>query len=97
MRGSCGAKRRAEDEKEVYNSLDDLRGPSFRRKAGTEARSHQPERYGSMRTIEAGDEYWIMVDTETGCCYLFGARGGVVQLTNYDGSPHLANGWRDIG
>lgn len=69
----------------------------FGRKAGTEARSHQPERYGSMRTIETGDEYWIMVDTETGCCYLFGARGGVVQLTNYDGSPHLANGWRDIG
>ena len=66
-------------------------------KVGQETRERHPERYGSMRVIETGDEYWVMVDTETGCCYLFSRRGGVVQLTNYDGSPHLANGWRDVG
>ena len=69
------------------------------RKAGfvEDTRQYHPERYRAMRTIETGEEYWIMVDPETGCCYLFGRRGGVVQLTNYDGSPYLANGWRDIG
>lgn len=66
-------------------------------KAGQEPPVRFEETHGSMRTIKTGEEYWIMVDTETGCCYLFGARGGVVQLTNYDGSPYLANGWRDIG
>lgn len=69
------------------------------RKFGIEedTRQYHPERYRQMRLIETGEEYWIMLDPETGCCYIFGARGGVCQLTNYDGSPYLANGWRDIG
>lgn len=73
--------------------------PFFKDKilGGKDEKPYHPERYGSMRTIETGDEYWVMVDTETGCCYVFGARGGVCQLTNHDGSPYLANGWRDIG
>ena len=65
--------------------------------AGEDTRQYHPERYRHMVTIETGDEYWIMLDPETGCCYLFSRRGGIVQLTNYDGSPYLANGWRDIG
>ena len=63
----------------------------------TEEPEYHAERYSKMRVIETGDEYWIMLDPETGCCYLFSRRGGIVQLTNYDGSPYLANGWRDIG
>lgn len=66
-------------------------------KARQDTRQHHPERYRHMVTIETGDEYWIMLDPETGCCYLFSRCGGIVQLTNYDGSPYLANGWRDIG
>ena len=67
----------------------------FSRKA--EEPDRGPERYKAMRMIEKGNDYFIMVDTETGCCYLFSKLGGVCQLTNYDGSPYLANGWRDIG
>lgn len=63
----------------------------------TEEPEYHAERYSKMRAIETGEEYWIMLDPETGCCYLFGARGGVCQLTYYDGSPYLANGWRDVG
>lgn len=63
----------------------------------TEEPEYHAERYSKMRVIETGEEYWIMLDPETGCCYLFGARGGVCQLTYYDGSPYLANGWRDVG
>ena len=63
----------------------------------TEEPEYHAERYSKMRAIETGEEYWIMLDPETGCCYLFGARGGVCQLTYSDGSPYLANGWRDVG
>jgi hypothetical protein len=73
--------------------------PFFRNRilGGDEEKPYHYERRSVMRTIETGEEYWIMLDPETGCCYLFGRRGGVCQLTNYDGSPYLANGWRDIG
>ena len=64
---------------------------------GQDREEHGPQRYAAMRTIETGCDYWIMVDPETGCCYLFSASGGVCQLTKSDGSPYLANGWRDIG
>ena len=61
--------------------------PFFRNRilGGDEEKPYHYERRSVMRTIE------------TGCRYLFGRRGGVCQLTNYDGSPYLANGWRDIG
>lgn len=62
----------------------------------TKPKNNGPRR-SEMRTIETGNDYFIMLDPETGCCYLFSASGGVCQLTKNDGSPYLANGWRDIG
>ena len=61
-----------------------------------EPENHGPRR-SAMRMIETGSDYFILLDPETGCCYIFNASGGVCQLTKHDGSPYLANGWRDIG
>lgn len=53
---------------------------------------------GSSR---AGDEMraarnvYIWIDTETGICYAAMPEGGMVMLVNHDGSPFVANGWRD--
>ena len=36
----------------------------------------------------------IYVDTETGVCYL-GSMGHYTVMVNQDGTPYIANGWRD--
>lgn len=47
-----------------------------------------------MRKIESGFDYAVIMDTNTGICYL---RTGneVVVLLDHDGSPYVENGWRD--
>lgn len=37
----------------------------------------------------------IWIDTETGICYAESAYGGITILVNHDGTPFVANGWRD--
>lgn len=38
-----------------------------------------------------------VIDTETGVCYLCNESSGVTPLLNQDGTPFVANGWRDDG
>jgi len=40
---------------------------------------------------------YIVMDTETGVCYLHNESGGITPLLNQDGTPYVANGWRDDG
>ena len=39
----------------------------------------------------------IIMDTETGICYMVNEAGGITPLLNQDGTPYVANGWRDDG
>lgn len=48
--------------------------------------------------LEAGGNQigvWLVTDRETGVQYLINAKGGAVMLTDKDGNPYIANGWRD--
>ena len=47
------------------------------------------------RMKAAGNGIWI--DTETGACYFGTNRGGYTLIVNQDGTPYIANGWRDYG
>ncbi len=54
-----------------------------------------PRQYDGRMKIIGGDTFTtIYVDKETGVCYL-AARQGVTLMVNADGSPFVANGWRD--
>ena len=53
--------------------------------------NREPREYAS-RMKYAGDGIWI--DTETGVCYLKLGYGQCL-LVNQDGTPYIANGWRD--
>lgn len=52
-----------------------------------------PKQYDN-RMKYAGGHVWI--DTETGVCYLEG-RTAVTVMVEQDGTPYIANGWRDYG
>ena len=54
---------------------------------------------GSPRftVIERGTDYTIAVDTQTGVEYLWTQKGNVTVLISHEGTPYLANGWRDAG
>lgn len=57
-----------------------------------------PRQYdGRMKTVGAGVMWEILVDTETGVCYLRTYKGGPCVMVNQDGTPFIANGWRDNG
>lgn len=47
-------------------------------------------------SIENGiDCGYIWIDRETGVCYLESCKGDFTIMLNRDGSPYIANGWRD--
>lgn len=51
-----------------------------------------------MRTLERTAEYSILVDTDTGVCYIRNAgAGGYCVMVDHNGNPYIANGWRDWG
>ena len=52
---------------------------------------------GRMKNAGAGAVWEILVDTETGVCYLRTYNGGACVMVNQDGTPFIANGWRDNG
>ena len=56
--------------------------------------SRPPKQYEN-RMKYAGGNVWI--DTETGVCYLKVSYSGVCVMVNQDGTPFIANGWRDNG
>lgn len=61
---------------------------------GCGAVNREPREYeGRMKA--AGNGIWI--DTETGVCYFGTNRGGYTVIVNQDGTPYIANGWRDYG
>lgn len=50
--------------------------------------------------VEAGSTglgVWLVTDRDTGVQYLVNTKGGAVMLTDKDGNPYIANGWRDNG
>lgn len=47
-----------------------------------------------MKVVERGAGYKIMVDTNTGICYL-STDGGVTVMYDHEGVPYIENGWRD--
>ena len=53
-----------------------------------------PKQY-EHRMKYAGGDVWI--DTETGVCYWTTYKGGTCVMVNQDGTPFIANGWRDNG
>lgn len=56
-----------------------------------------PKQYDNRVKYAGGD--WlhsIYIDKETGVCYLV-AGHGVTVMVNQDGTPFIANGWRDDG
>lgn len=50
-----------------------------------------------MRLDEDGPGYRIFTDRETGVCYLLPDKGDACIMVKHDGTPYLANGWRDVG
>lgn len=55
-----------------------------------------PKQYdGRMKYAGGNTAYEVLIDTETGICYLKTASGGVCVMVNQDGTPYVANGWRD--
>ena len=50
-----------------------------------------------MRKIECTANYAILVDTDTGVCYLHTPHGGLCVMVDHNGNPYIANGWRDWG
>lgn len=52
-----------------------------------------PKQYDDRMKWEGG---YVWTDTETGVCYL-GAMGHYTVMVNADGTPFIANGWRDEG
>lgn len=49
-----------------------------------------------MRTLERTVEYKILVDTDTGVCYIrYAGAGGFCVMVDHNGNPYIANGWRD--
>lgn len=56
-----------------------------------------PRQYdGRMKYAGTSGVTSIYIDTETGVCYL-GANGHYTVMVNQDGTPFIANGWRDNG
>lgn len=57
-----------------------------------------PRQYdGRMKTAGKGFDWEVLIDTETGVCYLTTYKGGTCVMVNQDGAPFIANGWRDNG
>lgn len=55
-----------------------------------------PKQYeGRMKYAGGNAVYEVLIDTETGICYLKTTFGGVCVMVNQDGTPFVANGWRD--
>ena len=50
-----------------------------------------------MRKIECTANYAILVDTDTGVCYLHTPYGGLCVMVDHNGNPYIDNGWRDWG
>jgi len=49
-----------------------------------------------MRVLERVADYEILVDTDTGVCYIRNAgAGGFCVMVDHNGNPYIANGWRD--
>ena len=49
-----------------------------------------------MRTLDRTVEYKILVDTDTGVCYIrYVGNGGFCVMVDHNGNPYIANGWRD--
>lgn len=48
-----------------------------------------------MKIASNGTFHTILIDTETGVCYLTSYKGGTCVMVNQDGTPFIANGWRD--
>lgn len=54
-----------------------------------------PRQYdGRMKYAGTSGVASIYIDAETGVCYL-GANGHYTVMVNQDGTPFIANGWRD--
>lgn len=47
-----------------------------------------------MKLVEQGAGYKIMVDTNTGICYLIGT-DCITVMYDHEGVPYVENGWRD--
>ena len=55
-----------------------------------------PKQYDNRIKYAGGDSvHQVLIDTETGICYLKTTYGGVCVMVNQDGTPFIANGWRD--
>ena len=50
-----------------------------------------------MRVLEERAGHTILVDTDTGVCYLRTPYGGLCVMVDHTGNPYIANGWRDWG
>ena len=50
-----------------------------------------------MRVLQRGEDCTILVDTDTGVCYLRTSYGGLCVMVDHTGKPYIANGWRDWG
>ena len=60
--------------------------------------SREPKQYDNRMKDGGSDMYsQILIDKETGVCYLRTNYGGVTVMVNQDGTPYIANGWRDNG
>ena len=57
----------------------------------------EPRQYDSrMKVTGKASGHLILTDRETGVCYLV-TTTGVCVMVNQDGTPYVANGWRDDG
>ena len=55
-----------------------------------------PKQYDDrMKYAGKGFDYAVLIDRETGVCYLKTSYGGLAVMVNQDGTPYVANGWRD--
>ena len=60
--------------------------------------SREPKQYDDrMKRADIQADYEILIDRETGVCYLASYKGGTCVMVNQDGTPFIANGWRDSG
>lgn len=53
-----------------------------------------PDTTNRMKLVERGAGYKIMVDTNTGICYMMTGKEALI-MVDHDGMPYVENGWRD--